>query len=204
MRNRRASVVRAAVVAALCAVWAVAVGAGFVKLWTHAGTPGPPAHASATWPNATRLLREDSRHTLVLFLHPYCACSHATMEEVGRLVAHVRERLAIHVLVYRPSEAAPGWEHTALWESAARIPGVDVSSDEDAREAGVFDAYVSGQTLLYDTAGRLVFTGGITFARGHEGDNDGRTAIQSLVMDGTAQVRQTPVFGCFLRPRLEG
>lgn len=195
---------RSAVVVALCVVWAAAIGAGFAKLWTYAGTAGPPARASANWPGATRLPREASRRTLVVFVHPYCACSRATMEELGRLVAHVRNRLAIHVLVYRPSDTTPGWERTDLWESAARIPGVEVSSDEDATEAAVFGVFVSGQTLLYDTDGRLLFNGGITFARGHEGDNDGRTAIQSLVMGETVQVHQTPVFGCFLREGFAG
>ncbi len=40
----------------------------------------------------------------------------------------------------------------------------------------------SGQVLLYDPSGRLAFSGGITAARGHVGDNAGSDAIVGLVM----------------------
>lgn len=183
----------------LSLLWAAAIVAGLAKLWIYAATPGPGAVASVRWPEATSLERDTGRPTLVMFLHPQCGCSRATVDELARLVARVNGRLAVHVLMYRPPHAAPRWERTDLWDAAAEIPGVHVSSDEDAAEAAVFGAFVSGQTLLYDSEGELVFTGGITFARGHAGDNAGRRAIQSLVLYGTAASRRTPVFGCFLR-----
>ena len=36
-----------------------------------------------------------------------------------------------------------------------------------------FGAETSGQTLLYDRDGRLLFSGGTTGSRGHDGDNAG-------------------------------
>jgi len=63
--------------------------------------------------------------------------------------------------------------------------------------------------LLYDAAGALRFSGGITAARGHEGDSMGAAAILSLLSAASPAVtaalapeaRQTalraaPVFGC--------
>jgi hypothetical protein len=114
-------------------------------------------------------------------------------------MAHAQGRLTVHVLVYRPADAAPGWERSGLWNSAAAIPGVSVSIDEDASEAATFGAYVSGQTFVYDADGQLAFSGGMTFARGHAGDNEGRRAIWALVNGETPALRRTPVFGCFLR-----
>lgn len=181
------------------AAWVAVITLGLVKLSAYAATPGPSALASANWPGGTRLQKTLHQPTLVMFVHPQCGCSRASVEELAKLVAHVRDRMAVYVLVYRPSDQPEGWEHTDLWASAAAIPGVRVSSDPDAAEASVFGAFVSGQTLVYDGAGRLVFNGGITFARGHVGDNDGRYAIESIVRDGTATLRRTPVFGCFLR-----
>ena len=66
-----------------------------------------------------------------------------------------------------------------------------------------FGTFTSGQTLLYDSAGRLLFKGGITAYRGHSGDNEGRSLITALLRgDAPAQIKlpvAMPVFGCSLR-----
>ena len=67
----------------------------------------------------------------------------------------------------------------------------------------VFHAETSGQTALYDATGNLLFSGGITSARGHEGDNDGRAAVVSLLTSDGAEERETPVFGCPLFGRTD-
>jgi hypothetical protein len=51
---------------------------------------------------------------------------------------------------------------------------------------------------LYAPTGKLLFSGGITASRGHEGDNVGRSAIVSFILNGHAPVNHTPVFGCSL------
>jgi hypothetical protein len=183
----------------VCLLWLLVIGFGLARLWSYALAPGPGADAPKSWPAATRLEHDASRATLFMFVHPQCACSRASLEELSRLVRSVRDRLAVRVFVYRPAGAEPGWEHTDLWAAAAAIPGVVVSSDEDAVEASHFGAYVSGQTLLFDARGRLEFSGGLTFARGHSGDNAGLDAVRSLLLTGKAARRNTPVFGCLLR-----
>jgi hypothetical protein len=42
----------------------------------------------------------------------------------------------------------------------------------------------------------LLFAGGITAARGHAGDNAGRSAIETLLAGGRPGYDRTPVFGC--------
>jgi hypothetical protein len=59
-----------------------------------------------------------------------------------------------------------------------------------------FHATTSGQTLLYSPAGSLMFSGGITAARGHEGDNVGESTIVALLTGKPTDVVRTPVFGC--------
>jgi hypothetical protein len=76
------------------------------------------------------------------------------------------------------------------------MPGVHVLRDIDGAEARRFQAMTSGQTLLYDAAGRLQFSGGITIAKGHSGDNQGRSSIESLLSDVGSDTRATPVYGC--------
>jgi hypothetical protein len=189
-------------IALLAVAWLLVVGFGLARLWTYAESAGPSAKAPRSWPAATRVERHPSRSTLVMFVHPQCACTRATLGELAILMRSVHGRLAVRVLVYRPSGAEPGWEHTDLWDAAAAIPDVVVSSDQDAIEATRFGAYVSGQALLYDTRGRLEFSGGLTFARGHSGENEGLRAVRSLLLTGTASTRTTPVFGCLLRGAL--
>src|SRR5205823_6234038 len=97
---------------------------------------------------------------------------------------------------YRPQNAPSDWERTDLYRQAAAIPGVTICRDEEGAEARYFHAATSGQTLLYDEAGRLLFSGGITAARGHEGDNDGQQTLIALLNDSTAKHttirKQTP------------
>lgn len=184
-----------------CVLWALTATAGLIRLWAYAETPGPAATASNRWPAASHLAHDRQRPTLVVFAHPQCACSRATVAELSRLMAHVQNRATVYVVVYRPSTAPQTWERTDLWRSAAAIPGVRVLSDDDGAEAARFGASVSGQTLLYGSDGRLLFGGGITYARGHEGDNAGLGAVESLLLNGRADTDRTPVFGCAIHEK---
>ncbi|MBT6157511.1 MAG: hypothetical protein HOL01_10035 [Planctomycetaceae bacterium] len=105
------------------------------------------------------------------------------------------------VLFFKPTGFSAEWDRTDLWSSAEAIPDVKVFSDEDGNEAKRFRATTSGYSLLYNPSGELLFSGGITGSRGHSGDNAGRTAIESLVMNGVADQEQTFVFGCPLLGR---
>lgn len=178
--------------------WLFAVGVGLTRLWAYAYTPGPAAVAHASWPEASRLPRDTAHPTLVMLLHPQCACSRASIGELAQLMAHVQNRVNVHLLFYRPIGASREWTDTDLWDNAAAIPGVTLRIDEDGVEAARFGGFVSGQTFLFGRDGRLLFQGGITYARGHAGDNVGRQSLQALIHDGQAPARRTPVFGCLL------
>jgi hypothetical protein len=179
-------------------LWLVITGVGMATLWAYARTPGPAANAGRTWPSGA-FARDARKPTLVMFLHRHCGCSRASIGELARLMAHAQGRARVYVLISRPSETEPGSERTDLWHSAAEIPGVEVLSDEHDVQSTAFGAAVSGQTLLYDPQGHLIFSGGITAARAHSGDNAGRSAILALLTGGVPAVTTTPVFGCFLR-----
>jgi len=84
------------------------------------------------------------------------------------------------------------------------IPGVEVMADPDGVEAGRFGGATSGEVLLYGPDGHLTFAGGITSARGHEGDSPGAERIYDLVTTGHAELAVAPVFGCPLSAPAEG
>ena len=85
-----------------------------------------------------------------------------------------------------------------LWRKALAIPRVSVRFDDHAKEARLLGGHVSGQTMLYDPNGHLLFTGGITVSRGHEGDNPGSDAVIQEVRGAIQNIVRTPVFGCSL------
>jgi hypothetical protein len=180
----------------LTAAWLAAVGAGTGLLLAYKATPGTPTASPAAWPAATRLRRSDSGHRLVLFVHPRCPCTRACNGELARLLVQCHGRLEADVLFFRPAGEAEPWQENDAWRAAAVIPGVRVSWDDGGVEARRFGARTSGHAALYDAAGALRFSGGITPARGHEGDNAGRDAVVALVFGRPPGTTHPPVFGC--------
>ena len=183
------------------ALWVAAVGFGISILLRYAYTPGRPAAATERWPVGARIEPARGRATLIVFAHPQCPCSRATIEELAKIITCCRAEVEATVFFYLPSADARGWTATELWRSAAKIPGVRVFADVRGTEARRFGARTSGQVLLFDASRRLVFNGGITASRGHYGDNDGEAGIVALVLGQRPALRKTPVFGCAL---LEG
>lgn len=188
---------------AVCALWLLMVCTGIGFLRNYESTPGVAAAAPAGWPADSRLERAHALSTLVMLAHPRCPCTRASIGELARLMAQSQGRVRAYVLFVKPANFSDEWAQTDLPASAAAIPGVTVVRDDEGVEAGRFHAATSGQTLLYDAQGRLLFSGGITSARGHAGDNAGRTAIVSLLNTDEVTQKETPVFGCPLFAQTE-
>jgi hypothetical protein len=152
----------------------------------------------AKWPAQAQVRLANDRPTMLLTLHPQCACSHATIEELKRLLAQAPNPIYVEILLYQPDKVS-GWEQTSLARSARSIPGVVVKLDPNGAESLRFGMSVSGHAVVYAPDGRLLFSGGITRARGHAGDNAGRSAIVSLLAGARPRSSHTPVFGCSIR-----
>jgi hypothetical protein len=177
-------------------LWLSAVSTGLWILWGYENTPGISAKPPVLWPTGSRIQRPQDHATLVMLVHPHCPCTRATVGELAEIMAHAQGRLTAFVLFLKPAGFSEDWEKTDLWQTAASIPGVNVMADDGGTEARLFNSSTSGQTILYDAAGRLLFSGGITGSRGHSGDNAGRSAIVSLVNADEADRTETFVFGC--------
>lgn len=200
-RPRRAGYsrpVRKRLACVLGVLWVLAIGRGFQMLWTYSATPGAATSVPAEFPGGSRVRRVPGRATLIMFAHPRCPCTRASLHELQDLLARRRDRVDAHVLFLRPPGTEEGFEETDLWRSAAGMPGVAVATDERGEEAARFGARTSGHMVLYDGGGRLLFQGGITGARGHEGDNVWRAQASAVLEKGPARTPETPVFGCGL------
>lgn len=180
------------------ALWVTAVFGGSFLMLAHSQKPGVADAAPFHWPVVSRLPLTQGKSNLVLFLHPKCPCSRATLSELERLLARSHGALTATVCFIRPAGRPESWVRSDLWHSAEAIPGVTVYCDDVGGEARLFRAQTSGQALLYDAGGTLLFEGGITPSRGHAGDNAGSSAIRALLAGQQAGPVKTKVFGCVL------
>lgn len=186
-------------------LWLAAIASGFLIIGNYESTPGVFGQPPARWPKDSAVARALDKPTLVMLAHPRCPCTQASLEELSRIMARAPGRLQAQVLFYQPPEVPDSWSETALWRKALALPGVAVWRDKDSLEARRFSARTSGQVVLYDADGRLLFSGGITGLRGHIGDNAGRRAIATLLEQGKADTIRTPILGCSLEePSLAG
>lgn len=183
-------------------LWIALVGAGLWRVQRHEFTAGASGDPGIVWPESSNLRPNRQGFTLVLALHPECPCSEATVEQLGQLLAQ-NPGLDTRILMEQYPDLASRAEGSPLWRQASRLPGVTLLADAGGHEIGRFNARTSGETRLYDAAGRLLFQGGITSSRGHVGHNPGEAAIRALMKNAPSPSRApastivtTPVFGC--------
>jgi hypothetical protein len=179
-------------------LWLAAAASGLAVLWAYDNAPGEGATAPAAWPAGAAIARAHDRPTLVMLAHPQCTCTRASLAELAEALARATVRPKTYVLFLKPEGFSEEWAKSDLWRTAAALPDVTVILDDKGIEALRFGVSTSGQALLYDNAGALLFAGGITGARAHQGDNDGRRSIVALLNRQTPPRKATSVFGCSL------
>ncbi|HUR60725.1 MAG TPA: hypothetical protein VM029_23595, partial [Opitutaceae bacterium] len=83
--------------AAVAAAWLIAIGLGFSTLVKYELTAGPAKAHPSQWPAATGLALDARQPSLVLFAHPRCPCSRATVAELETIATECRGRVAATV-----------------------------------------------------------------------------------------------------------
>ncbi len=185
---------RSLFIAVAATVWMLGIGFGVMKVQRFESTPGAVALTPAEWPAGSKIARDPDRMTLVMLIHPQCSCTHASLTELAAVMERARGRVNAWVLFVQPESVPRG----ATWHEAAQLSGVHVDLDPHGAEAVRFGALTSGYLVLYDSAGRLRFSGGITGARGHAGDNMGRHELLTMLDATTPGTQRHTVFGCAL------
>jgi len=187
--------------AGLC-LWLLTVTGGMCLLASYTNQAGaaahPPEHIVPVETETTR------KYRLLMFAHPRCPCTQASVSELARLMARCMHDVETTVYFYCPVDAQDDWVAGHLWTSAAAIPGVRVQIDRNGELAKQYGSKTSGAVVLYDETGRLLFHGGITQGRGHEGDNLGKLTVLSIVKGEPTHVEHCPVFGCSVRSASTG
>jgi len=176
--------------------WILLCSFGLSFLWNYSSQPGTEAQAPERFPAESLVPLASEGFTLVMLAHPKCPCTRACIRELDRMMTECRGAVTAHVLFLEPDAVDDAWTRSDLWRQARSIPEVSVWADHEGVEAARFGATTSGQVIVYDSSGELVFRGGITPGRGHSGDNFGRSAITALVRSGSSAMQTTPVYGC--------
>jgi len=179
-------------------IWLGLVSGGFFALMRYEHTPGAKVLDAANWPGNSYLELKKSGATLVMFVHPRCPCSRASIAELQKIMTRNKDRVAAYALFLSPGSFPAGWEKTDIWQSARRIAGLTVIKDIDGNEAKKFGPQTSGHTMVYKSNGELIYSGGITAARGQMGDNMGAKALVMSLDNGSKTTTRSNVFGCSL------
>jgi hypothetical protein len=184
-------------------VWSVALAAAWVALAHHQFATEPRTSLGVTsWPASSKLPRQLGHSTLVLFLHPKCPCSRATLSELERLFTSIgsgaRGKLEVVVDAPIPSNAGSDWLETDTLQRAMQLPNSQIVADPSGVEAALFGATTSGFVMLFDQIGGRQFSGGITEARGHEGENAGLSNLRAILRNEIRSADGIPAFGCRL------
>src|SRR5437660_1421003 len=88
--------------------WAAAVAFGSVKMLNYDFAPGAPGAPAGSWPAASGV-RPDRRHAhLVMFAHPCCPCTRASIAELAHVMTRADGSATATVLFYRPRPFPPG------------------------------------------------------------------------------------------------
>lgn len=178
-------------------LWTLLLFTGVVTINLYATTPGPSGDPPPQWPGKSRITREEGSSTLLMFVHPRCACTLASLEELRRFLPRNTEPLHTVIVAAIPSKSGNGWNDTDLTRLAGRIPGAGLMLDLGLAETRRFGIRTSGELVLYDRDGRLRFVGGVTPARAHQGDSVGLSYLQKY-NSRTREVGHAPTYGCDL------
>jgi hypothetical protein len=179
-------------------LWVIVIAVGGRALFHYENAPGPSADAPRQWPSASRIQRPDARFALVMLAHPNCPCTRASLAELEVVMAKLQGKVAAYVIFSKPDASTEEIRNSDLWTKASAIPDVITIADDHGAETKRFGGLISGQAMLYDPQGHLVFSGGVTAARGHQGDNAGVDAVVSRVRGEVTAFAHAPAFGCSL------
>src|SRR5437867_9626131 len=131
-------------VALLGAIWLGLVCLGLANLLVYQSPPDASGAYSREWPTQTRLKRYPRRLTLIMFAHPKCPCTMASLSELARIMARSENRLTTYILFLKPSESGGEWDNSNAMQRANAIPGVHIIRDYSGAEAQMFGAVTSG------------------------------------------------------------
>jgi hypothetical protein len=182
-------------------LWIAAAAGGSLYMFVYESRPAPRSAMAEVWPEQVGLERNVGGFSLVMAVHPKCPCTRASVAELNTLMLGFGGRVRAIALVTKPFELPDLWSESDVTARLHEIPNVEVVRDLGGAKSDEFGVRSSGQTLLYDASGQLVFDGGITAFRGHEGPSVGSEMLKQIVAGKAVGHRHSETFGCSLEDK---
>ena len=134
---------------------------------------------------------------MVVFLHPHCPCSRATLDAIKEILKNRSASIQINAVFVVPPEVQSGWEESPLLEECRSIPGIVTSLDFGGKESNLFGAKTSGDVFIFNSQGKVIFSGGITNGRGQVWTDRERETFESALTSPN-HIEHAPTYGCAL------
>lgn len=182
----------------IVSAWAAALLVGGYLFTGYSLDAQTSLRAVEHWPASSRLPVYDNEFHAVIFVHPKCVCSRSTLVELKRALGRSKTVPNISCVFYCPADHDPKWAQDELWELAQGVQKSARIIDLDGEEAKKFGVQISGHVMLFGRSNEQIYSGGITSARGHEGDNLGGMMLSAFLDGENPSGIQPPPFGCRL------
>ena len=183
-----------------CGLWLMAVCSGMVAFYDYSFTQGASPATPASFPKQSRLPRIDGQRCLLMFVHPMCGCTNASVEQIRRLYHDIQAAghsvPQLTFVIRQPSATEPAWSSTSVLQLCNSVPGASLIQDYDGSESRLFGVTTSGTCCLFDNNGQRIFVGGITIARGHQGPAPSAWQLKRAITEGHITDEHFQVFGC--------
>jgi len=150
---------------------------------------------SRNWPEGAPLTLDPARVTLLVFVHPQCRGTEATLQTLAHVMARCAGHANVTIMMYEDPALLAHWKGSPTQSEAESIPGASVREDHMGEAASFFDVKTSGTALVFAPDGTLLYRGGITPGLGQVGDGE---VLQKWLLEGQG-VRHEPVFGASLQ-----
>src|SRR4051794_21820388 len=105
--------------------WLLVVLAAVYQLNTYSFRPGKPGQAPVRWPAVSSATLNPSGFNLLLFGHPSCPCTRASMAELSRLKSKLGDRLAVRIF-YVPEGDDRDALSNAIRRARETLPNAEV------------------------------------------------------------------------------
>lgn len=174
---------------------------GALVVAEYSNRPGPVGDALSNLDitasiAGVKIFQATDEQTLILFYHPHCPCTRATVRSLRRLSCTFAAPVRILAVAYCPIGESETWIESSYTKTLSTLPNTSVLVDVGGKECKRFGARTSGHFLLYDSQGQLKFNGGITAHRGHEGDCAASIELVNKINSHSGEASHWPVFGC--------
>src|SRR4051812_5871669 len=92
---------RATALPVAVALWATAAALLFAVYVNHDLRPGAAARALGDWPEGSALAHSTEHDTLIMFLHPFCPCSKASVAQLNAVIRQLEHPPSVTFVMVR-------------------------------------------------------------------------------------------------------